>query len=68
MKEIITFNPIESDKVVLPIQYNHMVQTMIYRLLDEELADFLHEEGFQNKNRTFKMFTFSRINGMCLAI
>ncbi len=40
MKEIITFNPIESDKVVLPIQYNHMVQAMIYRLLDEELADF----------------------------
>lgn len=63
MKEIITFNPIESDKVVLPIQYNHMVQAMIYRLLDEELADFLHEEGFQNENRTFKMFTFSRING-----
>ncbi|MEY8304154.1 CRISPR-associated endoribonuclease Cas6 [Anaerosalibacter bizertensis] len=63
MKEIITFNPIESDKVLLPIQYNHMVQAMIYKLLDEEMADFLHEKGFQNEKRTFKMFTFSRITG-----
>ncbi|HSH36183.1 hypothetical protein, partial [Schnuerera sp.] len=63
MKEIITFNSIESDKIVLPIQYNHMVQGMIYKLLDDELANFLHGEGFQNKKRRFKMFTFSRIKG-----
>ncbi len=63
MKEIITFNPIDSDNTVLPIQYNHMVQGMIYKLLDEELANFLHEEGFQNEKRIFKMFTFSRIKG-----
>ena len=40
MKEIITFNSIESDKIVLPIQYNHMVQGMIYKLLDDELESF----------------------------
>lgn len=63
MKEIITFYPIESNKVILPIQYNHIVQAMIYELLDEEMANFLHEEGFQNGKRVFKMFTFSRISG-----
>lgn len=63
MKEIITFYPIESNKVVLPIQYNHMVQAMIYGLLDDEMANFLHEKGFQNEKRIFKMFTFSRILG-----
>lgn len=63
MKEIITFYPIDSDKVVLPIQYNHMVQGMIYSILDAELAYFLHEKGFQNQKRTFKMFSFSRLKG-----
>jgi CRISPR-associated endoribonuclease Cas6 len=63
MKEIITFCSIGTNKVVLPIQYNHLVQAMIYELLDEELATFLHEEGFENKRRVFKMFTFSRILG-----
>ncbi|GMG97778.1 CRISPR-associated endoribonuclease Cas6 [Tepidimicrobium xylanilyticum] len=63
MKEIITFYPIDSDKVVLPIQYNHMVQGMIYSILDDELAYFLHEKGFQNQKRTFKMFSFSRLKG-----
>lgn len=63
MKEIITFYPVESNKLVLPIQYNHMVQAMIYNLLKKELATFLHEEGFKNEKRVFKMFSFSRITG-----
>ena len=63
MKEIITFYPVDSDKTILPIQYNHMVQGMIYNLLKKDVASFLHEEGFKNEKRAFKMFTFSRITG-----
>ncbi|NLW40582.1 MAG: CRISPR-associated endoribonuclease Cas6 [Tissierellia bacterium] len=36
---------------------------MIYSILDDELAHFLHEKGFQTEKRTFKMFTFSRLKG-----
>lgn len=63
IKETITLVPINSEKLVLDIQYNHLVQAMIYEVLNEELASFLHEEGFQNKKRVFKMFTFSRLMG-----
>lgn len=63
MKEIITFQPIDGNKIVLPIHYNYLVQAMIYELLEEGLSEFLHEEGFQNEKRVFKMFTFSRLLG-----
>lgn len=50
--------------VTFPIQYNHMLQGFIYNHISEELADFLHDKGFQDKEggRTFKLFTFSRLN------
>lgn len=63
MKEIVTFEPVNSNKIILPIHYNYLVQAMIYKLLKEDLSEFLHEKGFQNENRAFKMFTFSRILG-----
>lgn len=64
MKEIITLQNIdENDEVVLPIHYNHMVQAMIYNQLNEEIAEFLHEEGFKKEKRTYKLFTFSRLTG-----
>ncbi|HHV38599.1 MAG TPA: CRISPR-associated endoribonuclease Cas6 [Tepidimicrobium sp.] len=63
MKETITLSPIDGDNIVLPIQYNHLVQAMIYNQLKEDVATFLHEEGFQKEKRTYKMFTFSRLKG-----
>ncbi|WP_200804891.1 CRISPR-associated endoribonuclease Cas6 [Anaerosalibacter sp. Marseille-P3206] len=63
IKETITFVPFNDKKLVLPIQYNHLVQAMIYDVLNEELASFLHQEGFKNEKRVFKMFTFSRLIG-----
>lgn len=51
------------DNIILPIQYNHIIQGMIYDSLKEELADFLHEKGFEKEKRSFKMFTFSRLIG-----
>ncbi len=64
MKETITFRSIgEKDEIILPIHYNHMIQAIIYNQLDDELAEFLHEEGFQKEKRTYKLFTFSRLLG-----
>lgn len=64
MKETITFQSIDAkDEIILPINYNHVIQAMIYNQLDEEVAEFLHEEGFQKGKRTYKLFTFSRLLG-----
>lgn len=47
--------------VVLPIHYNHLVQSLIYSNLDEKLSRFLHDKGFCDGKRNFKGFTFSRL-------
>lgn len=50
--------------VKLPIQYNHILQGLIYdHISDAALRHFLHEEGFDINNRRYKMFTFSRLEG-----
>lgn len=47
----------------LPLQYNYHIQSFLYRHVSPELAEFLHDKGFVHGKRTFKMFTFSRIQG-----
>jgi CRISPR-associated endoribonuclease Cas6 len=51
-----------SKKIILPIHYNHLIQAFIYNIIDEKLANFLHDSGF-GEGRKFKMFTFSRLYG-----
>ena len=51
----------ERGKLLLPLHYNYLVQSLIYRTFPEQTASFLHEEGFQIHKRHFKLFTFSRI-------
>ena len=49
----------------LPLNYNHAVASLIYGTLgnaSEEFATMLHDEGFKAERRTFKLFTFSRLN------
>lgn len=61
MKIIIT---LKSDKAIdLPIDHNHIIQSWIYSSISQELANFLHNEGFIVNGRTFKLFCFSRILG-----
>lgn len=48
-------------ELTLPVHYNHLVQGMIYQSLDQALAQWLHERGFQYGKRRFKLFTFSRL-------
>ena len=49
--------------LVIPVQYNHAVQSLIYNNISEELAEFLHEWGFVLNGQRFKLFTFSRLEG-----
>lgn len=51
------------NEVKLPIHYNHLLQGIIYKTIDTELAQFLHDEGYQSGNRVFKMFSYSRLAG-----
>jgi CRISPR-associated endoribonuclease Cas6 len=45
------------------LNYNYLIQSAIYNNIFSELADFLHNKGFQYEKRNFKMFSFSRIQG-----
>ncbi len=47
----------------MPYQYNHMVESSIYSSISPALADYLHTYGFISGNRSFKLFTFSRLLG-----
>lgn len=49
----------------LPLNYNHAVSALIYGTLAESSVDYatrLHDVGFVTDKRTFKLFTFSRLN------
>ncbi len=53
----------EEASLRLPIQYNHLLQGLIYNSLDRALSDWLHEKGHAYGARRFKLFTFSRLFG-----
>lgn len=48
--------------IVLPVHYNHIVQGFIYNMLDKDLSEFLHGEGYGH-TRKYKLFCFSNILG-----
>lgn len=51
----------------LPLSHHHIIQGFIYNQLrnNPDYSSFLHNTGFQygNTERTFKMFTFSNLQG-----
>jgi CRISPR-associated endoribonuclease Cas6 len=61
MRIHLTFNV--EGSLIIPIQYNYLVQGMIYNNISRQLADFLHDYGFTIDGRQFKLFTFSRLYG-----
>ncbi|MEM2112233.1 MAG: CRISPR-associated endoribonuclease Cas6 [Candidatus Bathyarchaeia archaeon] len=65
MRLRLTLSGLEHGRVVLPTNYNYLIQAAIYRNISRELADFLHDKGFLFGKRRFKMFTFSRLEGYC---
>ncbi|HLE62642.1 MAG TPA: CRISPR-associated endoribonuclease Cas6 [Pyrinomonadaceae bacterium] len=63
MRVKLTLRAIESN-AVLPLDYNHAVSSLIYSTLrkgSQQFALTLHDQGFQADGRSFKLFTFSRI-------
>ena len=51
-------------EIILPIQYNHILQGFIYNnLSDKNYREFIHSQGYQLDNKRFKLFTFSRLLG-----
>ena len=61
MKLKVTLN--SENPILLPLHYNYILQSFIYRNLDEIYSIFLHNYGFPYKKRLFKLLTFSRIFG-----
>ena len=49
--------------LVIPVNYQHALQSFVYHILPNDEADFLHNHGFQYHNRSFKFFSFSRLYG-----
>lgn len=49
--------------ITLPIHYNHMVQAALYNSIDPGLSSFLHNKGFADEKRVFKIFAFSLLQG-----
>lgn len=61
MRVEITLN--SRDEIIIPKSYNHILQGVIYKLLDPILRRFLHNQGYEYGKRRFKLFTFSRLLG-----
>ena len=49
----------------LPLGYHHIQQSIIYCSLEDEYkySTKLHDEGYSFRERTYRMFTFSQIQG-----
>ncbi len=56
------------EALVLPLGYHHILQSIVYRnLMDSpEYSSYLHNEGYENGKRQFKMFTFGPLRGKYL--
>lgn len=51
-------------KIVLPVNYQSILQGFIYSMFDKrEYGLFLHEEGYRLNEKTFKLFVFSNLFG-----
>lgn len=54
---------LEGKTLILPIHYNHIIQSFIYKHISAKLANWLHSEGYTVGKRRFTLFTFSRLLG-----
>lgn len=54
-----------ADPLRLPLSYNHILQGFIYDTLraEPEYSEFLHNRGYTEDNRSFKLFVYSLISG-----
>lgn len=52
-------------ELVLPINYHHILQAVIYKGIGElpEYAKHVHDYGYRNEKRSYKLFQFSQLKG-----
>lgn len=52
-------------KLILPVYYQEILQGFIYHTLqNKQFASFLHNKGYQYGKRSYKLFSFSRLDGI----
>jgi len=64
MRFKITFNRIGLQKM-LPVNYQYYISAWIYKIIasaDKSFADFLHNEGYREGSKNFKLFNYSPID------
>ena len=51
--------------LTLPLSYHHILQGFIYEILRShpEYSEFLHDHGYMEENRPFRLFVFSLLEG-----
>lgn len=59
MKILLRFRPTQGEYVRLPKDCLHTFQGFIYSLMSEQVAKFMHDEGYQVENKKYKLFAFS---------
>lgn len=47
--------------LTLPVNYQHLLQSLVYSTLPQQEASYLHDQGYRYNNRTYKLFCFSKI-------
>ena len=55
---------IPGEKNIIPVNYQYEFSAWIYKTLNfgnAEFARWLHDQGYVNGNKRFKLFTFSRL-------
>lgn len=46
-----------------PIHYHYWLQSAIYHVMEGEIANKVHTQGFEGDGRIFRLFTFSKLLG-----
>ncbi|MDI6601440.1 MAG: CRISPR-associated endoribonuclease Cas6 [Thermoanaerobacteraceae bacterium] len=60
----VEINLTSDNELVLPLNYNHILQAFIYNnITDKAYAKFLHDRGYEADRKFFKLFTFGRLEG-----
>ena len=63
MRIDLTFNSIDGKEIRLSRINLYLLQAMIYKIMPDDLSDFLHNKGYQFEKRTFKLFAYSWLKG-----
>jgi len=65
MRFKLTLNLEKNQSGIIPINYQYELSSWIYKVLnkgDAEFSNWLHTKGYLDKNKQFKLFTFSHLN------